>query len=241
MYTIDQIHNLILFIANKQQNDFISHDDIDSQLDLHQMAYFSKLTGRPEANKGYFSPQKSGVRQDQWFNDALNPFKKTINFLYEDTPNGLITLPNGYMRLNSLYIQYFDNRTSKIKYKGVQILGDDLIPDALSDPLSPLSIKNAFGEWSGINTNGNSLIQLHPSQPMAGRFTYLSRPPIPKYYYVMNGRQVVFNPALSTNLLWNDEIQIAIIMSTMQTIGLNISQPELIQFSEMKQQGGTVS
>lgn len=241
MYTIDKIHNLIFFIANKQQNAFFSHDDVDMLLDMCQMGVFSKLTGRPEANTGFFPPQKSGVKQDQWFNDALNPFKKPpIKFLYSDTPSGILTLPSDYIRLNSIYTQVSSNKNSDVQYNGVQILGDDLIADRLNSKILTPSLGKPFGSWAGVNGSGNSLIQLYPKQPQAGYYTYLSRPVAPLYSYTMNGREVVFNPTASKNLAWNDELQLKIMLATMQMLGINISDPSIVQLSELKQKEGIV-
>ncbi|MGH7239743.1 MAG: hypothetical protein ACREHG_06710 [Candidatus Saccharimonadales bacterium] len=241
MYQINQIHDILFFLADKQQNQFFSHEDVDLFLDFYQMALFSKLTGRPEANAGYFPPQKSGVRQDQWFNDALNPFKKVVNFLYEDAPGGVITLPTDYIRLNSLYTQLYSNKSSEIEYKGVQVLGDDLVADRLSSQILTPSLGKPFAQWIGTNTSNNYLIQLYPKQPMAGYYNYLSRPATPKYNYTMNGRQVVFEPEGSVDLAWNDELQIQIIMSTLQALGINSSDQTLIQLSQLKQKEGAVS
>lgn len=238
MYTIDKVHTIIFFLANKQQNAFFNHGDVDTFLDFYQMALFSKLTGRPEANSGYYPPQKSGVRQDQWFNDALNPFKKTVNFLYPDNPLGLLTFPADYIRLNAIFTQGFDNKSSEVKYNGVQVLGDDLVSERLGSQILPPSLGKPFGQWLGVNSANNYLLQLYPKQPQAGYYNYLSRPPVPVYNYTMSGRQVVFNPTGSVNLLWNDELQTQIILSTLQALGVNTADQNLIQLSQLKQKEG---
>ena len=236
-YTIQQVHTIIFFVANKQQNAYFSHEDVDMMLDFRQMALFSKLTGRPEANTGYLNPA-GGLKQDQWFNDAITPFKAMVNFLYADTPNGVLTLPVDYVRLNSLYTQTSSNVSSDVKYNGVQLLGDDLIPDRLGSQILAPSLSKPCGAWLGINASNQRQIQLYPMQPMAGYYTYLKRPPTPKFNYTLNGRQVVYNPVGSQDLLWNDELQAQIIMATIQDLGLNTNDQSLIQFSEIKQQGG---
>lgn len=241
-YTIQQIHNFIFLLANKQQNAFFSHEDVDGFLDFYQMSILDKMTGRPEANRGNVNPVSS-ISQKQWDNDALNPFKKKVTFLNADSPLGLLTLPSDYFRFKSLYFQTYNNISQDIKPKGVQILGDDLIPKRLGSFLLPVN-KNPFGEWiASVDSSGNPVyqIQLYPKQASAGYYTYLSRPLVPKFNYTLNGRQVVFVPTGSQNLLWNDAVQTRIVIATLQALGLNATDQQLIQLSQVKQSEGVLS
>jgi hypothetical protein len=240
VFSIAQIHNFCNFLSNQQQQVFFAPADIDSFLDFYQMALFSKLTGRPEANTGYYPPQKSGVAQDQWANDALTPFKVTNPFLYPDTPGGVLTLPSNYVRLNSLYVQTFSNKNSDIKYSGVQILADDLIPKRLADQINTPTLGDPIGQWIGVTnaTPPQYLIQLYPKQPMSGFYTYLKRPPVPLFSFTQVGRVITQDVAASVNLGWNDEVQIQIVMATLQALGINTNDTNLLSISNYASKGG---
>ncbi len=245
MFTISQIHSFLDFLSNQQQQAFYPPATIDSFLDFYQMALFGKLTGRPEINSGYFPPQKSGVTQDQWNDDALTPFKVTIPFLYADTPNGMLTLPTNYVRLNSLYTQTFNNKVSLngvpggVKYSGVQILGDDLIPKRLNDQINAPTIGSPIGQWAGVSS-GQYQIQLYPKQPMAGFYTYLRRPAVPLYAFTQVGRVITQNVPDSVNLEWNDEVQIEIVVATLQAFGLNTNDSNLLQMAQVTTKEGVI-
>lgn len=240
-YSIQQVHNLIFFFARKQQNAFFSHDDVDMLLDFYQMAVFSKMTGRPEGQPGMMPLPQTGYGQTQYFDDALSPFKKTVNFLYADTPKGLITLPSNYERLTSIYAIVSNNATGQTDHKGIQVLTEDQVPGRLDSQILPPSLSKPFAVFAGVNSSGGYQIQLYPNQPMAGVYTYFMRPPAPKFSYTMNGRQVVFNQAGSTNLLWNDEVQVNLILATLQAVGVNITDQIIEQLSQIKQKEGAVA
>lgn len=238
--TIQQVHNIIFLLIRKEQNVFATHGDVDTLLDFYQMGIFSKFTGSPEEQVGVLPMMKSGYGQTQYFDDAMTPFKNTVQFLYEDTPGGLITLPTNYERLTGIYSVTTNNKTDQVKHNKITILSEDQMSDRLDSEILPPSISKPVGVFLG-QTGSQYQIQLYPKQPMAGVYSYFSRPVPPFYSYTMNGRQETYNPSTSKSMQWNDEIQVQIIMSTLQGLGINIGDNTLIQLSQMKQLGGVVS
>lgn len=97
-WTIDKVHNQILFLLNKDQTGYVTHDEIDIALDLEQMKMFEELVQSPKTHK---------------FHDYLMPFKTTKEFndqnyhpnsnTFGTGPDGVLVLPTDYQHLLALY------------------------------------------------------------------------------------------------------------------------------------------
>ena len=97
MWTIDQIHEYINQVLNKDQTGYFTHAEIDDALDHEQMVYFNECYAR--------------FAGKQRLHDDLVPFKETkfynsANYTAVNDggtgPDGVIVLPTNYLHLTSL-------------------------------------------------------------------------------------------------------------------------------------------
>ena len=96
-YTIQDVHNHILFLIDKEQNGFVTHGEIDQALHLSQMEFIAELIKQNGTN-GYI-------------NDALSPFVYKESYNTAATANGVLTLPSGFMKVVSLFALVYNNST----------------------------------------------------------------------------------------------------------------------------------
>ena len=87
---INDIHNVILFYINKEQQGFVTHEEIDEVLDRAQMTLFNQYHTNPKIPA---NTQIELYGDSQRIDDALSPFKAKYTFNAGASPSGVITLP----------------------------------------------------------------------------------------------------------------------------------------------------
>jgi hypothetical protein len=230
---INQVHEIIGFHLNKTQGGYFSPQEIDRVLDVAQMAYFNDLYNNPRK----FRPDKQspvmGYGESQRIDDALSPFKKNYTFTNGDTPSGVISLPNDYMFLISLYTSVFNNNLQRSVINPVEVLNEEELVSRLESQVCPVSLTGPI-----CVMNSNNKIQLFPDVPQSGRVYYFKRPNAPVYSFTLNGRVVQYNASGSTQLEWRDSEINNIISIALGYLGINMKSEEIIQFGEIKNQQG---
>lgn len=208
-------YNILLFWLNKYLGSFFTFEELDSMVDAGQLSYY----------KDCFIKYGTGQR----LNDALSPFKKRIVFT-TDT-NGFYQSPEDYMDL--IYI----NPVVNLIPVTCPIVNDDEIVGRLNSQVIPCTPNSPFAE---MNTDWNFII--YPNQQYSGTFSYFKRPPSPKFVYTtVSGRIIVYDQNASTQLEWGaDEIQ-PILIATLQSIGVNLSEADILQFAEGARQQDLLS
>lgn len=237
--TIQDIHTFILLALNKPQNAYLSHEEIDAVLDRAQMSQFNEYYS-PKSNN-LNQPPVMGYGETQKINDALSPFKSTYTFT--STSGGVVTAPSDYMYLISLYTTTYSNVLSRNIYNPVQVLNEEELIFRLNSQVIPVTTDDPIC----IMNSGNA-IQLFPdSVSQVGKMFYFRRPKVPKFGYTQSGRVVTYNstqydpstaPTGSQQLEWREADINNIIIKSLAYYGLSISNNDIIQFSENKNQQG---
>lgn len=204
---LQDAYNRLNFFINKAQGAFYPFPELDSMVDTGQLRYY----------KNCFIKYGTGQR----LNDALAPFKKKVTFTTDS--NGLLSVPDDYMDLISILPDGALN---------CPVLNDDEIAYRKKSQVIPMSIERPFCEETE-----NWDYQLYPQQQQTGLLTYFRRPPAPFFdYTLVSGRVVVYNQAGSTQLLWGDDEIEAVLLCCLESIGINMSEADLLQWSEQKNQ-----
>lgn len=237
--TIQEVHNLILLILNKEQNGYISHEEIDSVLDKAQLVLFNQYHTNPKVPAQTWAARYG---DSQRIDDALSVFKTRMTFTNVDTPSGILTLPSDYMHLISLYTTLYNATISRNVYSAVQVLNEEELISRLESQVIPLSADDPVAIMGSQNK-----IQIFPEAACSGGIYYFRRPAVPRFGYTVSGRVVTYNPTAynsstqptgSTQLEWRDFDIMNIVSVALSYYGLNLSSQDIAQFAEVKTQQG---
>lgn len=220
------IHDTILFIIRKEQNAFISHEEIDQILDRAQLVLFNQYHTNPKVPA---QTQAMIYGDTQRIDDALSIFKSKYTFNNGITASGIITLPTDYMHLISLYTTTYNSTLGRNVYSPVQVLNEEELIERLESQVIPVSTDDPIAIM-----NSQNRIQLFPEQPSSGAVFYFRRPLAPVFSYTQSGRAVTYNQVGSTQLEWRDYDVLNVISIALSYIGINISSADITQFAELK-------
>ena len=198
-------YNILNFYINKAQGGWYPPEELDRIPDVGQLRYY----------KNCFIKYGTGQR----LNDALAPFKKKISFTTDG--NGLLSSPPDYMDLINIIP---DGALI------CPVLNDDELDYRKKSQVIPMSLSRPFAEevedWD---------YQLYPQQVQSGTFSYFMRPPAPKFVYtVVSGRIIVYDQLESTQLLWGDDEIDSVLIAALESIGINLSEADILQWSIAK-------
>lgn len=224
------IHDTILFVIRKEQNAFITHEEIDQILDRAQLVLLNQYHTNPKIPA---QQQAMLLGESQRLDDSLSPFKSKYTFTNGTTASGIVTLPSDYMHLLSLYTTTYNSQLGRNVYSAVQILNESELIERLESQVIPVSGEDPIGIM-----NSQNKIQLFPEVPCSGAVFYLKRPPAPVFAYTQNGRAVTYDVVNSTQMSWRDFDIMNIIVIALSYIGINISSADVMQFAELKNRQG---
>lgn len=229
---IKVVHDIILFYLNKEQQIYLSHQEIDAVLDKAQLVLFNQYHTNPKLPG---KVQAAVYGESQRLDDALSPFKDKYTFTTSDSASGIITLPANYQHLLSLYTTQYNNQLGRNVYSAVQVLNEEELIERLNSQVIPVSAEDPIAIM-----NKQNKIQLFPEVPTNGGVYYLRRPVAPVFAYTQqpNSRVVVYNQAGSTQLEWRDVDVNNVISIALSYYGINMSSQEVMQFAELKTQQG---
>lgn len=224
------IHDTILFIIRKEQNAFISHEEIDQILDRAQLVLLNQYHTNPKLPA---SVQAATYGESQRLDDSLSIFKSKYTFNNGTTSSGIITLPSDYLHLLALYTTTYNSQLGRNVYSAVQILNESELIERLESQVIPVTSEDPIGIM-----NSQNKIQLFPEVPSSGAVFYLKRPTPPQFVYTQSGRTITYDSINSVQLAWRDFDILNIIVIALSYIGINISSADIMQFAEIKTQQG---
>lgn len=226
---IQDTHNLILLIVNKEQNAYLSHEDIDLVLDRAQLTLFNQYHTNPK-----LPPNAQGFiyGNNQTIDDALSPFK--YKYTFTTSSNGIVTLPSDYMHLISVYTTVYNSTLARNVYSAVQVMNEEELIQRLESQVVPVTSDDPIGIM-----NYQNKIQLFPEAVSSGGVYYFRRPLTPKFAYTQSGRTITYDSNNSQDLEWRDSDVMNIVSIALSYYGLNMSSQDVQQFAELKTQQGT--
>ena len=236
---IKDIHDIILFVLDKEQQGFTTHEDIDMMLDSAQMVLFNQYFNNPKIPA---VAQPQSYTQNQRVHDSLSAFKERYTFNNAATPGGIITLPSDFMHLLSVYTTVYNNTLQRNVFSAVQVIPEDELIERLESQEIPVSQDDPIAIM-----NKQNRIQLFPESAATGGVYYLRRPARPRFGYTQSGRVITYNPTQydpvtqptgSQQLEWKQSDIMNVIVIALQYIGINLSSADVVQYADVKDKEG---
>jgi hypothetical protein len=216
---LNDIYTLLNFYINKEQGGWYTPEELTMIVDRAQRTLFNN----------YYIKYQTSQRLD----DALAPFKAAHVFSHA---TGLITNPVDYQDMLAITATVVDDQ-SVTRTRPVELVTDDELANRVSSQVDPPSVLSPI-----VVRVDNDNWQLYPKVQQAGTMVYLAVPTAPVYNYtVMSGRVIVYDELTSIQLQWNDKDILSIILLALNGLGINLSEPDILQWSEMKNQQNITS
>lgn len=180
------------------------------------------------AQRTLFNTYYTKYQTSQRLDDALAPFKDSMSF---SVLTGLITNPADYQDMLAITTTVIDE-LNVTRTRPVEVVTDDELAYRLNSQIDAPSLFTPI-----VVRVDNDNWQLYPKVQHAGVMVYLAVPRTPVYSYtVMSGRVIVYDSLTSVQLQWNDKDILSIILIALNGLGINLSEPDILQWSEMKSQ-----
>lgn len=185
-------------------------------LDRGQMSLYSDLKGR--------------YATSQYVKDALSPFRDSYNFT--TAVSGYVIVPSTTNYLDLLDIQIYFQVSNRTIYYPVKLVNEDERAERLNSQLDPVTSTSPIGEQVAQRT-----FLLYPTAVYNGNVTFLRRPVKPVFgYTLISERVIVYDPNTSVQLEWRETELNLIILKSLQTLGINLSETELAEWANVKSQ-----
>lgn len=217
---ISECFDFINFWANKVTGQWYTISELTQIVDRGQMSLYADIQPK--------------YATSQHIKDALAPFRSSYTFGYNDTLNGVITIPSNtnYLNLLDCHIEYDISARSITKQVGIAMVNEDQRANRLDSQIDPVAATSPIGEMIGART-----IQLYPKVQYRGVVTFLRRPVAPVFgYSVISGSVIVYDPNTSTQLEWSEEWQNAVLIKALSSIGINLQDGQIAQYAQLKTQ-----
>jgi hypothetical protein len=212
---IDSIHDFLNDLLQKEQKGYKSHPELDKYLDRAQMWMFNSYQ------------QAYAVNQEA--QDALSPFKKSIDFGTDINGNYAIPSSENYQNMTgagiAINIVGVGVKRAKIKF-----VTEDEYDDRMRSQIRKPSLTEPIGLFTGLGK-----IHIEPAAVYAGTVRFLRRPVAPKYDFDQSGRAITYKDSTSVQLEWGERYQNKIILKALEFAGLSLSEDRLIEIGEALQ------
>ncbi len=229
---INKVYDFLKYLADKDQSGNITPKEFNLSIDRA----FSEWTMKRYNNLKDNTQNKTGWQKNQKVTDDLK-FLLVRNDVSTIGSDGKLALPTDYLHLSSLVYNYKfeENGETVVVPSQVDIVNDNEISSFLGSSIYAKRIK---AKKYVIAAFYKDHIQIYPKNIGVVDFTYLRQPVSPYWAFtVVNGRPV-YDAANSVDLEAPDEVVNEIIMMCASYLGINLREPQLIQYAEqMKQQG----
>lgn len=209
---LNEVYTLLNFYINKEQGGWYSPEELTMIVDRAQHTLFNN----------YYLKYQTSQRLD----DALAPFKAEWGF---SVTTGVIVNPVDYQDMLAMTVTVTDTSTRTLP---VEVVTNDELANRLNSQVNPVTVSSPI-----VVRSNNYGWQLYPKTTHNGVMTYLTIPRAPVFNYsVVSGRVIVYDPTFSIQLQWNDKDILSIIYLALNGLGINLSEGDVLQWSEMKNQ-----
>lgn len=215
---LNEAFDFLNFWIGKERGAYYTIPELEALADAGQMAYYSDI--------------KPKYATSNIIKEILSPFKKVYPFTPSNTISGYIVVPSDVDYLDLLDLEIEVDISSRILYKGVEMINEDNRSDRLNSQVDPVTEADPVCEIMVPR-----YFKMYPVAGYKGRITFLSRPIKPVFgYSVISGRVIVYNPATSTQLQWRETEIIPVLLKALSSIGINLSSADVSNFAQLKTQ-----
>lgn len=212
--TIDKIHELFHILADKEQMQFFSHEEIDVFLGAGSTSSFNKY--RPLYQTSAYAAE------------ALAPFKKQLDYTTDSGGLYAVNSSHKYAHLLSLdVVKVIDGQNMRVP---VKIAKEDETASPANSQIRPVS-RYPFAEEYIDNSTGTPAVtfKFTPAAVHAGTIRFLTQPPVPKFAYTTSGRTVTYNSGGSTQMGWTGIYLYEVIINALKLSGIPVRDEFLIE------------
>ena len=210
-YTIQDIHNDILFLIDKEQNGHVSHEEIDSALHIAQIEKFNELLPL--------------YGTSTTVNDILSPFSTKGTFT--SSASGVVTLPTGLSKIVSLFLLLYNNTTTLTDRIYIEPVTEEQFPFRMTSQVLPVNSSYP------IYVQRDAAVQVFPATTFNGEIIYLKEPTKPAYTYTQSGRTITYT-GTTNKMEWRRTELNSIMYKAIEILGFNLNDVGSIQFSDKK-------
>lgn len=216
---INDVFNILNFWIGKERGAYYTIPELEDLTDVGQLAYYSDIKPR--------------YATSQLVKEILSPFKKKYNFSPSNTVSGYIVIPSNLDYLDLLDVQIEIALSGRTLYVPVPMVNEDQRSFALNSQIDPVTVTNPIGEMDIPR-----FIRIYPvGSGYTGTVTYFSRPIKPVFgYTLISGRTIVYDAATSTQLQWRQTELQQVILKSLKSIGINLSDEQVAQFAQITTQ-----
>lgn len=224
--TIDQAYKFIDFIIKKSNSGgYLTPDEFNLVINRAQVQYFNKLYGNQNDYRYDRPVPRISYAVTEKISNSLSPFLSDVTTLTIDV-NGQVNIPNDLFQTVSL------TRTiDGVEYEITRVEHDRIANNLSSEYDAPTT---EFPIYTQLRTK----FQFYPKNLGTANLYYLKQPTDMLWAYTtVNGRPV-YNAGASVQPLWKDMDMNEIIYIALSYIGVNLKDPEVAQFAEIKTNNG---
>lgn len=229
---INKVYTFLQFLADKDQSGNIT----PKEFNLSMPRAYTECIMKRYNNTNDKSQNKQGWQKNQKITDDLR-FLLVRNNVSTIGADGKLFLPKNYLHLSSLVYNYKfeeDGNTVVIP-NDIDIVDDNEIAEFRGSSIYSKRIK---AKKYVIAAFYSDHIQIYPENIGVVDFTYLRKPIEPFWAFTLENGRPVYDPVNSIDLEAPEELANEIVMMCASYLGINLREPQLIQYAEtMKQQG----
>jgi hypothetical protein len=224
--TIDQVYKFVDFIIKKSNSGgYLTPDEFNLIINRAQIQYFNKLYGNQNDYRYDRPVPKIAYAITEKISNSLSPFLSDSTALVVDG-NGQVNIPSDLFQTVSI-----THTIDGIEYEITRVEQDRIANNLSSYYDSPTS---DFPIYSQLRTK----FQFYPKNLATASLFYLRKPTDMVWGYTMSGAIPVYDSATSVQPLWKDMDMNEIIYIALSYIGVNLKDPDVSQFAQLKTQTG---
>lgn len=224
--TIDEVHKFIDFIAKKSNaGGYITPSEKDLLLNRAQVQYFNKLYGNQNDYRYDRPVPKISYAVTEKISNSLSPFLNSVELTSDSS--GQAAIPESFYQTVSI-----TKETDGVMYEVTRV-EQDRIANNLS------SYYDAPDEKFPIYSQLKTKFQFYPSTAgLEYNLFYLKKPSAMVWGYTEPSGRPVYDPDTSVQPEWEDVDMNEIIYIALSYIGVNLKDPDVSQFAQLKTQTG---
>lgn len=224
--TIDQVYKFVDFIIKKSNSGgYLTPDEFNLIINRAQIQYFNKLYGNQNDYRYDRPVPKIAYAITEKISNSLSPFLSDSTALVIDG-NGQVNIPSDLFQTVSI-THTIDN----IEYEITRVEQDRIANNLSSYYDAPTS---DFPIYSQLRTK----FQFYPKNLATASLFYLKKPTDMVWGYTTVSGRPVYNSGTSVQPLWKDMDMNEIIYIALSYIGVNLKDPDVSQFAQLKTQTG---
>jgi hypothetical protein len=224
--TIDQVYKFVDFIIKKSNSGgYLTPDEFNLIINRAQIQYFNKLYGNQNDYRYDRPVPKIAYAITEKISNSLSPFLSDSTALVVDG-NGQVNIPSDLFQTVSI-----THTIDGIEYEITRVEQDRIANNLSSYYDAPTS---DFPIYSQLRTK----FQFYPKNLATASLFYLKKPTDMVWGYTTVSGRPVYNSGTSVQPLWKDMDMNEIIYIALSYIGVNLKDPDVSQFAQLKTQTG---